>query len=138
MNISQVPAGRFLFFLFMFVVKMRFVCFSLSFMFFVYVVMCLFDCKCKSFKRLGENIKMKNRKKHKQNRTTRRKHKTKHINTGYPAHEPPREISQPEPERYLFAVGSWAGYPVFLLCFMFFFEFLCGCFMSLFVLYVFA
>ena len=27
-------------------------------------------------------------------------------------------ISQPEPERYLFAVGSWDGYPVFLfLCF---------------------
>ena len=26
-------------------------------------------------------------------------------------------ISQPEPERCLFAVGSWAGYPVFLLLF---------------------
>ena len=26
-------------------------------------------------------------------------------------------ISQPEPERYLFAVGSRAGYPVFLFCF---------------------
>ena len=31
------------------------------------------------------------------------------------------EISQPEPERYLFAVGSRAGYPVFLF-FMLFFE----------------
>ena len=37
------------------------------------------------------------------------------------------EISQPEPERYLFAVGSRAGYTVFLL-FMIFFEFLCCCF----------
>ena len=26
-------------------------------------------------------------------------------------------ISQPEPERYLFAVGSWAGYRVFLVVF---------------------
>ena len=28
-------------------------------------------------------------------------------------------VSQPEPERYLFAVGSWAGYPVFLLFLLF-------------------
>ena len=157
--------------------------------------MCLFDCKCKSLKRLGENIK-NNRKKHKQTEQLKEKHKQKNRNTGYPAHEPPRinrtnysrrfvgwiscisvvfpvflwvflfvclfmfllcfrlvllsfcvynrkntyknrkhrttqrktekhkktEISQPEPERYLFAVGSRAGYPVFLLCFLFFFQ----------------
>ena len=43
--------------------------------------------------------------------TTRRKHQTTTEQQKY-------IISQPEPERYLFAVGSWAGYPVFLLfCF---------------------
>ena len=31
-------------------------------------------------------------------------------------------ISQPEPEIYLFAVGSRAGYPVFLLLFFVFLE----------------
>ena len=41
-------------------------------------------------------------------------------------------ISQPEPERYLFAVGSRAGYTVFLLFFYVFLEafpfYLCFCF----------
>ena len=44
------------------------------------------------------------------------------------------EISQPEPEIYLFAVGSRAGYTVFLFCFMFFFEFFCFLFMFSFCL----
>ena len=36
------------------------------------------------------------------------------------------EISQPEPDIYLFAVGSRAGHYVFMFCFyMFFFEFFC-------------
>ena len=52
----------------------------------------------------------------KTNRTTGRKTKKQPETT---------EISQPEPERYLFAVGSRAGYPVFLFFLMFFLEFLC-------------
>ena len=47
----------------------------------------------------------------------------KHTHTNITTHKQLREkqkqqkqqkyiISQPEPERYLFAVGSWAGYPV--------------------------
>ena len=69
-NISQVPAGRFLFFCFVFL----FFCFSQSF--YVCVVcfqMCFFDCKCKSLKRLGENIKTKQQKETNNNRNTRRK-----------------------------------------------------------------
>ena len=53
-NISQVLAGRFmvfLCFLFLFMLSFEFCCFCLCF------YMCLFDCKCKSLKRLGENIK---------------------------------------------------------------------------------
>ena len=58
-------------------------------------------------------------------KTTYKQHnKTHNRNTGYPAHEPPRINIW-----YLFAVGSWAGYPVFLLlCFLFskpFWLFLC-------------
>ena len=63
-NISKGLAGRFLFFLFFL--------FSFEFFFFFCFYMCFFDCKCKSLKRLGENIK-NNRKKHKKNRKTRRK-----------------------------------------------------------------
>ena len=40
-------------------------------------------------------------------------------------------ISQPEPERYLFAVGSRAGYPVLLLFYVVFFSKLC-CFIFVF------
>ena len=47
---------------------------------------------------------------------------TKHNNSEKQTHT---EISQPEPEIYLFAVGSWAGYPVFIyVCFVLFFELL--------------
>ena len=49
-DISLVPAGRFLFFLFV-------CCSSSLFLLFVCFYMCLFDCKCKSLKRRGENIK---------------------------------------------------------------------------------
>ena len=50
---------------------------------------CVFDCKCKSLKRLGENIQ--NIKKHKQNKQNNSKENIQqNRNTGYPAHEPPR------------------------------------------------
>ena len=61
-NISQGLAGRFLLFFFF----MYFMClfmFSLEFVFmffFVFLYVC-FDCKCKSLKRLGENIKQKHK-----------------------------------------------------------------------------
>ena len=51
----------------------------------------LFDCKCKSLKRLGENIKETER-----NITNNRKNSKENINnrnTGFPAHEPPRKIN---------------------------------------------
>ena len=57
-NISQVLAGRFLFF-----ICFLFYCVSSSRSFFS-VFMCVFDWKCKSLKRLGENMfKLKKHKK---------------------------------------------------------------------------
>ena len=48
-------------------------------------------------------------------------------------------ISQPEPEKYLFAVGSWAGYPVFLCCYVFFSKLFCFMYVVVYVvLFVFA
>ena len=69
-NISQVPAGRFLFF---YCFSFWFFCFPSSLYVCFNVVICVFfDCKCKSLNKLGENIKQ-NRKKQKHNRTTQRK-----------------------------------------------------------------
>ena len=62
---------------------------------------------------------------HTTNRTTLRKTENKTLKT----QNTTTEISQPEPEIYLFAVGSRAGYPVFML-----FSF----FLFLYVLFVFA
>ena len=83
-----------------------FCCFSRSFsvvFLLCYIVVFCFRLVYLSFcicnrKNTCNNITKKN---------TRRQKKHKYI------------ISQPEPEKYLFAVGSWAGYPVFLfvLCF---------------------
>ena len=118
---------------------------------FLYV---FFDCKCTSLNRLGKNINKQN-KKQKQNRKASRKTFKHNINTGYPAHEPPRIyiiyllergkkkkqkniISQPEPERYLFAVGSRAGYPVFPFVLMFFFLEAFQFFFLCLILYVFV
>ena len=47
-NISQVPAGRFLLF-------MCFLCFSSS-CYVLFVLYVFFDCKCESLKRLSDNI----------------------------------------------------------------------------------
>ena len=55
-NISQVPAGRFLLFLFCCLLCFPSSCFCCVLC--VYMCVC-FDCKCKSLKRLGENIKTK-------------------------------------------------------------------------------
>ena len=66
-NISQVPAGRFLFLMFFYVVLW-------VVLFVLCCYMCLFDCKCKSLKRLGENIYTKKKKTdNKQNIKTQRK-----------------------------------------------------------------
>ena len=100
----------------------EFSCFS----YVCYVFICVvFDCKCKSLK--------KTRRKHnkqKETKTTTEQLEEKHTNKQHKYMislprtsanilcEPSKdtesiEISQPEPERYLFAVGSRAGYPVF-------------------------
>ena len=77
-NISQVPAGRFLFFFF---------CFSLSCSVFLRVFICvLFDCKCKSLKRLGENIKQQQKETEKQQNNFKKN--INNRNTGYPALDP--------------------------------------------------
>ena len=59
-NISKGLAGRFLLFFVLFVVFLRVD--SVVFCFY----MCLFDCKCKCLKRLGENIKTQKQQKHKE------------------------------------------------------------------------
>ena len=57
-----------------------------------------FDCKCKSFKRLGTTYN-KQKTSFEKNRTNR--------NTGYPAQDPTANIY------HIFIRGcSWAGYPV--------------------------
>ena len=78
--------------------------------------MCLFGCKCKRFKRLGEN---------KQNRTNTEitqksfeKHITNNRNTGYPAQDPTANIYI----IYLFA--EVRGLDILYLCFLFSFFFL--------------
>ena len=44
------------------------------------VVMCFFDCKCKSLKRLGENIYKRKRKKHKETSLKKKTHKNSKTN----------------------------------------------------------
>ena len=102
--------------------------FSLSFS----VVLCFFMFCCLCFRlvflsfciynRTITYTNIKQKQKHsKKNRTTEQTKKT--------------EISQPEPERYLFVVGSRAGYPVFM-CFCFFeFSFVCCLFLYVFLLF---
>ena len=84
-NISQVPAGRFLFFLCLFVV-LRVVLLCCCF------YMCFFDCKCKSLKRLGENRKRK--KKHKETKTKHKNLKKNRLNN-----KQKYRISSPRPDR---------------------------------------
>ena len=78
-NISQVPAGRFLFF--------RFLCFSLSFKFSFCFYMCFFDCKCKSLKRLGEHINKQKETENKTEKLEEKQNKQKY------------RISSPRPDR---------------------------------------
>ena len=59
-----------------------------------------FDCKCKSLKRLGENIN--NRKKLKNNRKTQRKTETTEIQDIQPSTRPRINISQVPAGRFLF------------------------------------
>ena len=76
--------------------------------------MCFFDCKCKSLKRLGENIKQTERYIKQTTDKLKEKHKNKHRNTGYPAHEP-------TVNKYLSGSG-WEFSIVFLF---YFYLFLC-------------
>ena len=88
---------------------------SCSVLFLLFYVLCLcFRLICLSFciyKRttIYKNInnKLSTRRTHKQQQTDKQQ---TYI------------ISQPEPERYSFAVGSWAGYPVFMLFVYLFIE----------------
>ena len=83
----------------------------------VYVVCYVYLCLCLMFSpSIFKLLHLRSNDTHKhikQNITTLRtteQHKTKPTQT---------ETSQPEPERYLFVVGSWAGYPVFLFVLLF-------------------
>ena len=62
-------------------------CFPLSFYVIFCFYKCFFDCKCKSLKILGENIKQ-NRKKQQTTEQLEEKHKHKNRNTGYQALDP--------------------------------------------------
>ena len=113
-NISKGLAGRFLFSCFSF-----FYVFLWVFMFFFFFVfMCFFDCKCKSLKRLGENIK-----------TTERNRKETEQLEGQQKQQKYR-ISSPRTSANnlcdLFA--EVRGLEILYFCFSFFlfsFEFLC-------------
>ena len=102
--------------------------------FLVVVCVLMFSPSLCKLLHLHTNKHIYKHKTHKQLRETN-KHKNKHNKQKY-------IISQPEPERYLFAVGSWAGYPVFLYCYIFLEACLCYlCYVTLFndlCLYVFA
>ena len=50
------------------------------------------------------------------NRQTQVNTQNKHKQASRITTQPKYIISQPEPEIYVFAVGSWAGYPVFQFC----------------------
>ena len=89
---------------------------------FLYFYMCVFDCKCKSLKRLCENIK--NKQQHKETEHKQQNNSKNNINTNrttwFPAHEPLRTItiSKGLAGRFLFSF-------MFLFLFMFSFELLC-------------
>ena len=94
-----------------------------------YVVICvLFDCKCKSLKRLGENITTTeiNRT---TNRTTQKKTEN-NRNTVYPAHEPPRINHTNYSRRFV----GWISCIYVVVCFFLELLCLCVCFFMSFVL----
>ena len=85
--------------------------------------LCFVDCKCKSLKRLGENIN-ENKKKQKTNRQTRRQtENTTEIHNIQPSTRPRKNISQVPAGRFLVSFLF-----VVLLC--------CSCFLRV-VLFVF-
>ena len=97
--------------------------FSLSF--FVFIVcfyMCLFDCKCKNLKRLGENRQNTERNRNKHIKHQRKTEKQR--NTRYPAHEPPRIFCAIYSRRFVGWIYCISVY------FCFFFELLCFLFYS--------
>ena len=98
---------------------------------FCYVVICVcFDCKCKSLKRLGENINTNKTK----NRQLREQHKKENRTTGYPAHEPPRiYVSYIYSRRFVgwmscISVFVYVFLEAFLFLFVSFFLFVFKCF----------
>ena len=91
-----------------------FLCFPLSFYVFYVFICVVFDCKCKSLKRLGENI-TKQKETLKQTKEKLKEKQQKNRNTGYPAHEPPRKIN--------ISKGlAWRFLFFFMFVFMFSFE----------------
>ena len=108
-----------MFFFFFFFLKMffffSFLCFPYSFYVFFCFYMCSFDCKCKSLKRLGENLTKQTEINNNKTEQLEEKHKQNNINTGYPALDPTAN-------RYLSGSG-WEIYVFFLLFFLCMFSF---------------
>ena len=95
-NISQVPAGRFLLFLF---VMLFFELFYVFVFVFLYV---FFDCKCKRLKRLGENIKQNKQNINNNKKTTlRNNYEKSEIQDIQPSTRPRINISQVPAGRFL-------------------------------------
>ena len=106
---------------------------------FLYV---FFDCKCKSLKRLGENIKQNKQQTYTLNNINNYNNKNKHnkqhkhiinnnITTGHPAPIRPRiNISQVPAGRFMFFRFSC------FFVFLFFFELFCFLFMFSFFIYM--
>ena len=82
----------------------------------------MFDCKCTSLKRLGENIQHRKKQKQKHNNSKNNRNKT-----GYPAHEPPR-INIYRVEGWISCISVWCMLlfeMCFCLCYVSFCCFMC-------------
>ena len=96
----------------------------------VYVFICVvFDCKCKSLKRLGEHITKQTAINKQHNIKENSKNNIKqHRNTGFPAHKPPRINLTNYSRRF---VGWKSCCFMFVVCSMLFLELLCVVYVSL-------
>ena len=130
-NISKGLAGRFLFFYVVFYVFLRVLFFCLICCF--YVCICVFfDCKCKSLKRLGENIKQ-----------TTKINRNKYNNYKKNIKQQKYRISSPQTSANKYLSGSGWEISVFyfffffFFSFMFFFLFFFGCFCVVLIFFLF-
>ena len=95
-----------------------FMFFSKLLMLFICFHMCCFDCKCKSLNRLAENRKTKRNRNNTEKLREKQKKQQKY------------RISSPRgfvDNDIFICGGSWAGYPVFLLFYVFLEAFLFYC-----------